>query len=52
MMSRTTLASALVFLTALTLAAQQPPGRDDQPPITFRVEVNYVEIDAIVTDAQ
>ena len=27
-------------------------GRAEQPPITFKVEVNYVEIDAIVTDAQ
>ena len=26
--------------------------RDQRPPVTFRVEVNYVEIDAIVTDAQ
>ena len=24
----------------------------DQPPVTFRVEVNYVEVDAFVTDAQ
>ena len=36
-------------------SAQQPPpqpGTTGQPPITFRVEVNYVEIDAVVTDAQ
>jgi VWFA-related protein len=26
--------------------------RDQQPSVTFRVEVNYVEIDAVVTDAQ
>ena len=31
-------------------AAPQPPA--DQPPVTFRVEVNYVEVDAVVTDAQ
>jgi VWFA-related protein len=32
--------------------AQQPPVPvDQQPPLTFKVEVNYVEIDAIVTDA-
>jgi VWFA-related protein len=30
--------------------APQPPA--DQPPVTFRVEVNYVEVDAFVTDAQ
>jgi VWFA-related protein len=51
-MPRTILVVALVFLSALALPAQQPTGRADQPPITFRVEVNYVEIDAIVTDAQ
>ena len=28
---------------------EQPP---EQPPLTFRVEVNYVEVDAVVTDAQ
>jgi VWFA-related protein len=40
--------------------AQQPPAQQqpaaqtpaDQPPVTFRVEVNYVEVDAVVTDAQ
>jgi VWFA-related protein len=42
-----------------TLAAQQPatpsnPIRPDSqaPPITFRSEVNYVEVDAVVLDAQ
>jgi VWFA-related protein len=37
------------------LAAQQQPAPQapvvDQPPVTFRVEVNYVEVDAFVTDA-
>ena len=35
-------------------AQQTPPPKPaaDQPPITFKVEVNYVEIDAIVTDQQ
>ena len=28
------------------------PGPAAQPPPTFKVEVNYVEIDAVVTDAQ
>lgn len=27
-----------------------PPASDQQPPVTFRLEVNYVEVDAIVTD--
>jgi hypothetical protein len=31
-------------------AAQAQPA--PQPPVTFKVEINYVEIDAIVTDAQ
>jgi VWFA-related protein len=31
-------------------AAPQLPG--EPPPPTFRVEVNYVEVDAVVTDAQ
>ena len=51
-MRRTPLVLALFAPAALTILAQQPPDRGEQPPITFRVEVNYVEIDAIVTDAQ
>jgi VWFA-related protein len=33
-------------------AAPSPPAQraDDQPPVRFKVEVNYVEIDAVVTD--
>jgi VWFA-related protein len=31
---------------------QTPPRTGDQPPVTFKVEVNYVEIDAVVTDQQ
>jgi VWFA-related protein len=42
---RTTLALMLLATLAQTPAPQQPP-------ITFKVEVNYVEIDANVTDAQ
>jgi VWFA-related protein len=34
----------------LALLAQTPAPQ--QPPVTFKVEVNYVEIDANVTDAQ
>src|SRR6185295_9795046 len=42
---RTTIAFILLAVLAQTPA---PP----QPPVTFKVEVNYVEIDANVTDAQ
>jgi VWFA-related protein len=38
----------------VALTGQQPASPDplqDLPPITFRVEVNYVEVDAIVVDA-
>jgi VWFA-related protein len=44
-MRSTSLLASLIALTATLLAAQQPP-------ITFKVEVNYVEIDAVVTDGQ
>jgi len=37
--------------TAVSLAAGSPQAPGQQPP-TFRVEVNYVEIDAHATDAQ
>jgi VWFA-related protein len=55
---------ALAIVSSFPLPAQQPAPpaapaprataapRDQQPPVTFRVEVNYVEIDAAVTDAQ
>jgi VWFA-related protein len=42
-----------VVLTGLVAGAQQPPQSAPQPPPpTFKVEVNYVEIDAVVTDPQ
>ena len=46
------------LLTIIGLSAQQPApepsARQDsqQPRMTFKVEVNYIEIDATVTDAQ
>jgi VWFA-related protein len=40
---------ALILLTTL---AQTPAPAPQQPAVTFKVEVNYVEIDANVTDAQ
>jgi VWFA-related protein len=60
--SRTRLLTAAVLLSTIALAAQQAPPPvapasrqqpDPQmPPITFRTEVNYVEVDAAVRDAQ
>jgi VWFA-related protein len=45
--------AGLVVLSTLALVAQQPPQTPaDTPPPTFRVEVNYVEVDAVVTDSQ
>jgi VWFA-related protein len=52
---RSTLALLLLGLVAQAPAAppQPPPAAaPQQPPVTFKVEVNYVEIDANVTDAQ
>jgi VWFA-related protein len=44
----------LCFLALLAQTSQAPPTAPQpvQPPITFKSEVNYVEIDARVTDAQ
>lgn len=51
----TVLRGAVLVLAATTglVAAQQPPAAPDQqpPPVTFRAEVNYVEVDARVLDA-
>ena len=43
--------TVVVLLAALAQVAPQAP-KTPQPPVTFKVEVNYVEIDASVTDAQ
>jgi len=44
---------AVGFAGALTGAAQQAPSEPQggQPPLTFRVEANFVEVDAFVSDA-
>ena len=57
MTHRIAFALTLAALSGGLLAAQQPAPQTpappaDQPPVTFRVEVNYVEVDAVVTDAQ
>ena len=60
---RLRLAAAVLFaaLGAAALIAQSPSPQasatqgapqSDQPPVTFRVEVSLVEVDAFVTDAQ
>lgn len=55
---RTRLVAAVFIACALAggaVTAQQPAAPQapaEPPPPTFRVEVNYVEVDAVVTDAQ
>src|SRR5512147_1925710 len=53
-MHKTLYAFALALVAAVGLSAQQAQSQQGQPtqPPRFRVEVNYVEIDAVVTDAQ
>jgi VWFA-related protein len=41
-----------LMLLAILAQAPAPSQAPSQPPVTFKVEVNYVEIDANVTDAQ
>jgi len=54
MTQRITFALILAAVCGGLLTAQQttPPPAAEQPQVTFRVEVNYVEVDAFVTDAQ
>ncbi len=46
------LLAPIAVAATVTLAAQQAPQppSDSQPPITFRAEINYVEVDARVVD--
>lgn len=46
------LAAAAVVVAAGVLLAQPQSRPSAQPPPTFKVEVNFVEIDAVVIDAQ
>ena len=56
MRTRVLVPSVILLFGALAVSAQETPQpaapttRQDQPPITFKVEINYVEIDAVVTD--
>jgi VWFA-related protein len=56
-MQRSVLALLCSAVLAVSLAAQQPappspPRAPEQPDVRFKVEINYVEVDAVVTDAQ
>jgi VWFA-related protein len=54
-MRRILLGLALAAAGGAGLLAQQPPATrptDDQSPVTFKVEINYVEVDAAVFDRQ
>jgi hypothetical protein len=56
MQTRLPVAIVLAAVGAAALAAQQPTPATPPVPqgpgeVTFRVEVNYVEVDAVVTDA-
>ena len=45
------LCTVFLFEAGLALAQQTMPDPGaQQPPVTFRLEVNYVEVDAVVTD--
>lgn len=49
---RIPVAVLIAALSAAALEGQGPPPPPQEPPgVTFRVEVNYVEVDAVVTDA-
>ena len=52
--SRTLLALSLLAMAVARPTAQQAPAppEEPQPGVTFRLEVNYVEVDAAVYDRQ
>ncbi len=56
MKQRLVLLAVAAFVTVLTPSihgqGQAPPPAPQQPPLTFRAEVNYVEVDARVLDQQ
>jgi VWFA-related protein len=43
--------TAVAVVLAAAQTAQTPTPAREQPAVTFKVEINYVEVDAIVTDA-
>ena len=58
MQIRIPIAALLAVMSAAIATAQQaappkePAPSQEPPPVTFRVEINYVEVDAVVIDAQ
>ncbi len=50
MTRRIPIALSLIAASVVVVVAQQAPV--PPPPVTFRAEVNYVEVDALVTDEQ
>ncbi len=50
MKMRFIIVSAALLLASHTVSGQGQPQQPQQPPITFRAEVNYVEVDARVLD--
>lgn len=51
-MNRVVVATCLVAALAVAVSAQQQARPAGQPDVRFKVEINYVEVDAVVTDAQ
>ena len=51
-MNRRFVIAAALAAIASTAAGQGQPPAPQQPPITFRAEINYVEVDARVLDQQ
>jgi VWFA-related protein len=52
-MQRSAVALIVAAVLAVAVSARQsPPQPADQPDVRFKVEINYVEVDAVVTDAQ
>ena len=45
-------AALLLSSIGAAVAAQSTQTPPEQPPVSFRVEINLVEVDAFVTDAQ
>lgn len=51
-MTKRLLVAAGCAALLVTVLAVHTPAQDLAPPVTFRLEVNYVEVDAVVTDQQ
>src|SRR6266852_5317237 len=52
MNARVRLVASFVLLTGSVLTAGQPPAPPPPQPPTFKVRVDYVEVDVVVTDRQ